>query len=202
MSRTRTGGSGRESELASRSISTVGYGVPTAEMDPQRFVVLIPQSAREPVTIIEDFGLAGPQYDAATNTRSDQVVRCRLDQKRWRQIATPLKAAFNDRLRGRKMAPGKWSTGDNQVHRLLGREMCVLAWAIESCDADLVPAAIDAWVGLRPEERWWLYSMAVHSTGRAEDIDKGWRKAIRIGLTEGAGAVDAGNKRQISFEDL
>lgn len=195
-------GSRKESELASRSIATIGFGVPTSEMDPQRFVVQIPQNAREPVAIVEDFGLAGPQYDAASNTRSDQVVRCRLDQKRWRQIAGPLKAAFNDRLRGRKMTAGKWSSGDNQVHRLLGREMCVLAWAIERCDAGLVPAAIDAWVGLRPEERWWLYSMAVHATGRAEDIDKGWRKAIRIGLTEGAGAVDAENKRQISFEDL
>ncbi len=196
------GGSRKESDLASRSIATIGYGVATAEMDPQRFVVRIPQNAREPVALVEDFGLAGPQYDAATNTRSDQVVRCRLDQKRWRQIAAPLKTAFNERLRGRKMAAGKWNTGDNPVHRLLGREMCVLAWAIESCDADLVPAAIDAWAGLRPEERWWLYSMAVHATGRAEDVDKGWRKAIRIGLTEGAGAVDADNMRQISFEDL
>ncbi|WP_147276186.1 DUF3780 domain-containing protein [Sphingomonas aracearum] len=188
--------------MASKSIATIGYGVPTSEMDPQRFVVQIPQNAREPVVLVEDFGLAGPQYDANTNTRSDRVVRCRLDQKRWRQIATPLKTAFNERLRSRKMAAGKWTTGDNPVHRLLGREMCVLAWAIESCDADLVSSAIDAWIGLRPEERWWLYSMAVHATGRAEDIDKGWRKAIRIGLTEGAGAVDADNKRQISFEDL
>lgn len=195
-------GSRKESELASRSIATIGFGVPTSEMDPQRFVVQIPQNAREPVAIVEDFGLAGPQYDAASNTRSDQVVRCRLDQKRWRQIANTLKTAFNERLRGRKMSAGKWITGDNPVHRLLGREMCVLAWAIESCDAELVPAAISAWSGLRAEERWWLYSMAVHATGRAEDIDKGWRKAIRIGLTEGAGAIAADNKRQISFEDL
>jgi hypothetical protein len=196
------GGSRKESKLASKTIATIGYGVPTAEMDPQRFVVQIPQNAREPVVLVEDFGLAGPQYDAATNTRSDQVVRCRLDQKRWRLVATPLKAAFNERLRGRKMTAGKWNTGDNQVHRLLGREMCVLAWAIESCEADLIAPAVDAWVGLRPEERWWLYSMAVHATGRAEDIDKGWRKAIRIGLTEGAGAVGSDNKRQIAFEDL
>ncbi len=202
MTRNKDGGSRKEIDLASRGISTIGYGVATSEMDPQRFIVQIPQNAREPVTIIEDFGLAGPQYDARTNTQSDRVVRSRLDQKRWRQIAAPLKSAFNERLKGRKMAVGKWNTGDNAVHRLLGREMCVLVWGIEGCEAELVPAAIDAWVGLRPEERWWLYSMAVHNTGRAEDIDKGWRKAIRVGLTEGAGAVEAGNKRQISFEDL
>lgn len=188
--------------MASKSIATVGYGVPTSEMDPQRFIVAIPQNAREPVTIIEDFGLSGPQYDAKTNTQSDQVVRCRLDQKRWRSISAPLKSAFNERLKGRKMAAGKWISGNNSVHRLLGREMCVLVWAVESCEGDLIPAAIDAWTGLRPEERWWLYSMAVHATGRAEDTDRGWRKAIRIGLTEGAGAIDIDNKRQISFEDL
>lgn len=188
--------------MASKSMATIGFGIPLSEIDPQRFIVIIPQNAREPVTIVEDFGLSGPQYDAQTNTQHDQVVRCRLDQKRWRHIATPLRSAFNERLKGRKMAAGKWVSGGNAVHRLLGREMCVLAWAVEGCEADLIPAAIDAWVGLRPEERWWLYSMAVHATGRAEDIDKGWRKAIRIGLTEGAGAVEAGNMRQISFEDL
>lgn len=188
--------------MASRSPTTIGYGVSTGEMDPQRFIVIIPVSAREPVSLIEDFGLSGPQYDPQTNLQSDQVIRCRLDQKRWRLVSGPLRSAFNERLKGRKMAAGKWVTGPNPVHRLLGREMCVLLWAIESCNAGLIPAAIDAWAGLRPEERWWLYSMAVYGTGRAEDIDKGWRKAIRIGLTEGAGAVDSANKRQISFEDL
>lgn len=188
--------------MASKSMATIGYGVPTNEIDPQRFVVRIPANGRDLVEIIEDFGITGPQYDPQTNMRSDCVVRCRLDQKRWRQISAAVRTAFNERLKGRKMGSGKWTSGDNDVHRLLGRELCVLVWAVESCEASLIPAAIDAWTGLRPEERWWLYSMAVHATGRAEDIDKGWRKAIRIGLTEGAGAVEAGNKRQISFEDL
>lgn len=188
--------------MASRSTTTVGFGVQTDEIDPQRFVVRIPSNAREPVTIIEDFGIAGPQYDAQTNVQSDQAVRCRLDQKRWRLISAPLRTIFNERLKGRRLSAGKWVSGDVDVHRQLGREMCVLAWAVESCEAELIPAAIDAWTGLRPEERWWLYSMAVHTTGRAEDTDKGWRKAIRIGLTEGAGAAIAADKRQISFEDL
>lgn len=188
--------------MASKPRTSVGFGVPAEEIDPQRFIVRISASAREPVVIIEDFGISGPQFDAATNLQQDQVVRCRLDPKRWRAIAPVTKQVFNERLKGRKLGIGKWEANDNPVHRLLGRELCVLAWAVEVCDTALISAAVDAWAGLRPEERWWLYSMAVHSTGRAEDADKGWRKAIRIGLTEGAGAVASNNQRQISFEDL
>lgn len=188
--------------MATKAPPSVGFGVPVDEIDPQRFIVRIGASTREPVTIIEDFGISGPQYDTSTNLQVDQVVRCRLDPKRWRAIAGTVKQVFNERLKGRKIATGRWEAADNPVHRLLGRELCVLAWAVEVCDPALIPAAIDAWTGLRPEERWWLYAMAVHSTGRADDADKGWRKAIRIGLTEGAGAVAPNNHRQISFEDL
>ncbi|BBC70895.1 conserved hypothetical protein [Altererythrobacter sp. B11] len=192
----------KEKIMATRAKESVGFGVPTDEIDPQRFIVRISGSSREPVVIIEDFGIAGPQFDPETRLQSDQVVRCRLDPKRWRAIAPTARQIFNERLKGRRIATGRWEAKDNLVHRLLGRELCVLAWAVETCDVSLIPAAIDAWTGLRPEERWWLYAMAVHSTGRADDVDKGWRKAIRIGLTEGAGAVAPGNQRQISFEDL
>lgn len=188
--------------MASRAKGSVGFGVPTDEIDPQRFIVRIGASTREPVAIVEDFGIAGPQFDPETNLQSDQVVRCRLDPKRWRAIAPAVKQIFNERLKARKISTGRWEASDNVVHRQLGRELCVLAWAVETCDVSLIPAAIDAWAGLRPEERWWLYAMAVHSTGRADDVDKGWRKAIRIGLTEGAGAFAPANQRQISFEDL
>jgi hypothetical protein len=188
--------------MASRSTNTVGFGVPAGEVDPQRFIVRIAASSREPVTILEDFGISGPQFDAVTNLQADQVVRCRLDPKRWRAIAAATRQIFNERLKAKKLGTGRWEVADNLVHRLLGRELCVLAWAVEVCEPSLISAAIDAWTGLRPEERWWLYAMAVHSTGRAEDVDRGWRKAIRIGLTEGAGAVADDNQRQISFEDL
>lgn len=188
--------------MASQARTSVGFGVPADEVDPQRFIVRVGASTREPITIIEDFGISGPQFDTTTNLHADQVIRCRLDPKRWRAIAAPAKQIFNERLKSRKLGAGRWEAAENPVHRLLGRELCVLAWAVEVCDPSLISAAIDAWTGLRPEERWWLYSMAVHSTGHAEDADKGWRKAIRIGLTEGAGAVAPTNKRQISFEDL
>jgi hypothetical protein len=169
-----------------------GFGVPETEIDPQHFIVEISQTGRELVTVIEDYGITGPKHDLGTNEMLDQVVRCRIDPRRWRQVATPLRSAFNERLKSRKLPTGRWEAGRNRVHRLLGREMCVLLWAIERCEEGKVPTAINAWTGLRPEERWWLYAMAAHASGRAGDHDGGWRKAIHFGLTEGATMPDSG----------
>ena len=169
-----------------------GFGIPEDEIDPQRFIVEISSSNRELITIIEDYGISGPKYDSDENEHVDRVVRCRIDSRRWRQVATPLRNAFNERLKSRKFKPGRWEVGENRVHRLLGREMCVLLWAIERCNEEKIPAAINAWIGLRPEERWWLYAMAAQNSGKAGDYDRGWRKAIQFGLTEGATLPDPG----------
>ena len=168
-----------------------GFGVPEDEVDPQHFIVQISPTGRELVTIIEDYGISGPRVDSDENAYVDRVVRCTIHPRRWRMVATPLKNAFNERLKSRRYRTGRWDVGENRVHRLLGREMCVLLWAIEQCEEELVPAAINAWLGLRPEERWWLYAMAAHTSGKAGDHDRGWRKAIRFGLTEGAPLPDS-----------
>jgi hypothetical protein len=39
-------------------------------------------------------------------------------------------------------------------------------------------------VGLRPEERWWLFTVTAAATGFPEHADIGWRKALRFALTE------------------
>lgn len=168
-----------------------GFGVPSSEIDPQHFIVKIKENARDNVTIIEDFGISGPKFDLDENAQLDQVVRCSIHPRRWRMVATPLKNMFNERLKSRKYPAGRWGPGENKVHRLLGREMCVLLWAVEQCDEELVPAGINAWLGLRPEERWWLYAMAAYSLGKAADHERGWRKAIRFGLTESAPLPDS-----------
>ena len=82
--------------------------------------------------------------------------------------------------------------GINRVERLLGRELCVLAWAVENAPRELLPNAVRNWVTLRPEERWWLFSMAGALTGTSTDVDVGWRKAIRIALTEAPSSEDQG----------
>jgi hypothetical protein len=52
-------------------------------------------------------------------------------------------------------------------------------------DPALIPAAVKNWLGLVPEERWWLYTMTCAATGHAvQGRNKGWRKAVRYALTE------------------
>jgi hypothetical protein len=71
------------------------------------------------------------------------------------------------------------------VRRELGKELVLLAWAIEDADPGLIPAAIANWQGLEPEERWWLYTQTAAATGHGlNDRGKGWRKAVRYALTE------------------
>ena len=49
----------------------------------------------------------------------------------------------------------------------------------------MIPAAVKNWLGLVPEERWWLYTMTSAATGHAiQGRNKGWRKAVRYALTE------------------
>ena len=56
--------------------------------------------------------------------------------------------------------------------------------AVEGATPDTVPNAIRNWIGLRPEERWWLYTVTAAATGGPEHSDIGWRKALRFALTE------------------
>ena len=37
-----------------------------------------------------------------------------------------------ERLKARKLATSRWKTGANRLDRLLGKELCVLAWAAET----------------------------------------------------------------------
>lgn len=157
---------------------TAGFGVPD-EMDPHHFTVDIPAARTEPVVITEDFGLRG-----GTGVVPDSIVRCKAPRAAWSAIAEEAKRVLNERLKEKKIATSRWSSGINKVERLLGRELCVLAWAVEAAPKDLIPAAVRNWVALRPDERWWLFSMAATTTGGADDVDVGWRKAIRIAMTE------------------
>ena len=157
---------------------TVGFGVPNAR-DPHLFPVDSPAARTEPVVITEQFGLRG-----GTNGLPDSVVRCVLPRAAWTSIAEEAKRVLNERLKEKKLTSSRWNTGANKVERLLGRELCVLAWAVEAAPKDMIPNAVRNWVGLRPDERWWLFSMASAMTGGVEDAEIGWRKAIRVALTE------------------
>jgi hypothetical protein len=96
---------------------------------------------------------------------------------------------------------GKWlKAGQVPVERSLGKELVLLAWAIEDCDPVLISTAVRNWLGLVPEERWWLYTMTNASTGHAiNDRGKGWRKAVRFALTENPISDTALKKRRDEF---
>ena len=117
--------------------------------------------------------------------REDSKMRVMLSQSKWSAIADDVKAEFNGRLKRNGLKSGQWKTGQTPVSRLLGKELVLLAWAIEDADPTLIPMAIKNWLGLAPEERWWLFTMTNAATGHAlTGRDKGWRKAVRYALTE------------------
>lgn len=96
-----------------------------------------------------------------------------------------MRAEFNTRLKKEGKRPGRWKAGYNTLSRSLGKELTLLAWAIEDADPALVPTAVANWQGLTPEERWWLCTMTAAATGNyVSGRGRGWRKAVRFALTE------------------
>jgi hypothetical protein len=172
----------QKSLSASAKPQTIGFGVPDS-IDPHYFVVRIPPGRNDAVEVIENYGI-----DGGTNGRPELVLRCRLPRPLWSAIADELKREFNERLKTHKLTTSRWTVGDNAVERLLGKELLVLAWAVESADAETIPNAVRNWIGLKPEERWWLYTMTAAATGHADNTETGWRKALRFALTENPSA--------------
>ena len=60
----------------------------------------------------------------------------------------------------------------------------MLCWAVEEASIDDIPNALRNWEALAPEERWWLYTMTVATTGQAMKKGVGWRKALRAAIAD------------------
>ena len=162
------------------------------------FRVEIPAAAKDEVTIIEDYGLKGGENGVPP--RETRVV---LPRRFWSAIAETARKDFAARLKAKRLASPRWTTGDNKVDRMLGKELCVLAWAAEhaaSVDECKVMAA--RWAAFKPEERWWLFSQTAAEAGLAEDKDAGWRLALYYALS--SGKAEPRKKRSIrpADEDL
>ena len=155
--------------------ATLGFGVP-ATTDPHHFKVIIPKANSAKVHIIEYLGLQ------AQNEAYSEIDRVLLDRDRWTAIRAEVQRAFNARLKSYGVNTCSWQVGENMVDRLLGKELCVLAWAVEGMEIDNIPLAVRNWLALRPEERWWLFGMTAKSTGGVDDRDVGWRIALRHAL--------------------
>ena len=140
--------------------------------------------------IVEDYGYRGQEGGIPRD--EERVV---LPRPVWSGIADIARREFNDRLKAAKVPTGRWHTGTNLVDRLLGKELCVLAWAAETANDEQLPVICSKWAALRPEERWWLFSMTVAEAGLPEDTQRGWRRALFHALSDGE-KPPAGRKRR------
>jgi hypothetical protein len=154
---------------------TLGFGVP-ASSDPHHFKVIIPKANSGKVQITEHLGLQALSDEYAF------IDRVMLERARWTAIRSEVQRAFNARLKEHNLKTSAWKVGENPVDRLLGKEICVLAWAVEGMAMEKIPVAVRNWLALRPEERWWLFGMAAMSTGGIGDGERGWRLALRHAL--------------------
>lgn len=158
---------------------TVDFGAPDT-FGAHLFRVEIPASRNEPVVIVEDYGYRG--QEGGIPREEERVV---MKRPVWSAIADIARREFNDRLKAVKILTGRWHTGTNRVDRLLGKELCVLAWAAETANDEQLPIICSKWAALRPEERWWLFSMTVAEAGLPEDTQRGWRRALFLALSDG-----------------
>src|SRR3954463_1779917 len=115
---------------------TEGFGAPVG-VDPHHVCVDIPKGRSDRVRIIEKFGIR-----AGTAGLPERIVRVELDRAKWTAISDQVKRVFNERLKEKGIEGSRWVTGENKMDRLLGKELCVLAWAIENAAEELIPSAL------------------------------------------------------------
>lgn len=159
------------------------------------FYVEIPIARNADILITEDFGLIGGE------DRSCRELRARLSRQVWHGISEVARREFNERLKTKKLQVSRWKTGENRVDRLLGKELCVLAWAAEAADPEKYPVICSRWKALRPEERWWLFSATAAEAGLADDNERGWRKALTLAFSDGVTDEAKAKRRRPTKED-
>jgi hypothetical protein len=125
----------------------------------------------------------------ASNTPSpnDPALRVVIDRNRWLVLAPAFWEEANRRLRANGLPVAKFQRNPGKpvpVHPSLGKELCILCWAVEEATPDDIPNALRNWEALAPEERWWLYTMTVATTGQAMQKGIGWRKALRAAIAD------------------
>ena len=122
-----------------------------------------------------------------TRSLNDPSLRVVIDRNRWLALAPAFWEEANRRLRANGLPIAKFQKNPTKsvpVHPSLGKELCILCWAVEEASPGDIPNALQNWEALAPEERWWLYTMTVATTGQAMQKGVGWRKALRAAITD------------------
>jgi hypothetical protein len=179
-----------------RKENYIDFGAPE-KFGAHIFRVEISENRTDDVVIVEDYG-----YKGTENGIPKEEERVYLKRATWHAISDIAKREFNERLKASRIPTGRWHAGDNFLDRLLGKELCVLAWAAESSTEENVSIICTKWAALRPEERWWLFSMTVAEAGLPEDVGRGWRKALFHALSEGPKKTIAKKRRRPVESDV
>ncbi len=149
------------------------------------FLVRLTKGRDAKVCVFEVFG--GPASESDAQMAPETVLRCEAPRDVWDAVFAEARAEFNRRLKLEDKPAGRWAAEETPVQRLLGKELLVLLWAVEAPDVkpEEIAVAIRNWLGLKPEERWWLYTMTAAATGLAHQLGMGWRGALRQALCFG-----------------
>ena len=134
----------------------------------------------------EDLDHLGARVVVAPQPK-DPSLRVVIDRIRWQALAPAFWEEANRRLRANGLPVAKFQKSPGKpvpVHASLGKELCILCWAVEEASPDDIPNALLNWEALAPEERWWLYTMTVATTGQAMQKGLGWRKALRAAIAD------------------
>jgi len=154
------------------------------------FLIDIPRgsSQSEMICITEHRGADFTSFiSSEVLSPNDPALRVMIDRNRWLALAPPFWEEANRRLRANGLPSCKFLKNPSKpvpVHPSLGKELCVLCWSVEEAPVDDIPNALHNWEALAPEERWWLYTMTVATTGQALQKGLGWRRALRAALAD------------------
>jgi hypothetical protein len=149
------------------------------------YLVRLTKGREAKVQVFEVFGRL--PTDRESLWAPETIMRCEAARDVWEAASPEARAEFNRRLKAEDKPAGRWGADDTAVQRLFGKELLVLLWAIEAPDVrrEEIGVAIRNWHGLKPEERWWLYTMTAAATGLGHQTGMGWRGALRLALCFG-----------------
>lgn len=149
------------------------------------YLVQVPKASKDTVDLFEVYGR--PPLATENAWAPEVTLRAQLPKAKWDAVSGEVRLEFNRRLKAEKKRTGSWAQGSNGLARLLGKELLVLVWAVEQEDVSVeqCDVALRNWLGLKPEERWWLYTMTAASTGFAHQVGLGWRDALTKALCFG-----------------
>jgi hypothetical protein len=149
------------------------------------FLIRLSKGNQGKAQVFEVFGRAPDPCER--EWAPETILRCELSRTAWDAVSGEVRAEFNRRLKADVKPTGRWGAQETAVQRLLGKELLVLLWAIEQDNAtdEEIAVAMRNWLGLKPEERWWLYTMTAAATGFAHQSGIGWRNALRNALCFG-----------------